>query len=629
MNVAVDQQGGGPRPALAPDQTRPPRRWLRAAGRRLLAVARHPVTVHLTVLLGYLAAGIAVTWPRATYLTDGKVSANLDASGYVWDLWWMAHCVEHLKDPWTTNYLAAPVGTMLGLHTLMPLPGALMTPVTAAWGPSVSYNLLVIAMPGLLAYVMYRVARLWLPGQAGPLAAGGLFGFSAIMTWQYWMHLNLAAAALFLPMTLEAVVRMRRHPGFRQALVVGLVLGGCMLTDQETAIMAVMLAIVAIAPWLVRRPWLRRLAVVGVAAMTALVVASPQLIAIAHESRFGGPQPQPSVGQYWGGVRIPNVFEPSPRLAGYGWHVGQAHLWSTYGIVISVLGLAGLILGLVLARGSRRRSVILLGLLWLGATVMALGAVLHVGQHVYVPLAHWWDGKPVSYLMPFTWFVKLPGLSSFREPSRMAELGLVAAALLAGYAVTWVRQHIRDWRWFPASRLAVAVLFAVGLGEAGMGLPPVGTMPAALPRLDRPIAADHSGSLVVDIPFGLRGGVGITGQAFNVQTLMLATADGHPLGDAYLSRVPAVTAADVALEPFYADLISAQEGYYQFTSAEAQTAAENAITMHIGWILLWKPNPHLEHYLTTTGFKLDYVADGAMVYRPKPDVLLTPQGARH
>jgi hypothetical protein len=33
--------------------------------------------------------------------------------------------------------------------------------------------------------------------------------------------------------------------------------------------------------------------------------------------------------------------------------------------------------------------------------------------------------------------------------------------------------------------------------------------------------------------------------------------------------------------------------------------------------------------LTSTGFKLDYVADGAMVYRPKPDVLLTPQGARH
>jgi hypothetical protein len=389
--------------------------------------------------------------------------------------------------------------------------------------------------------------------------------------------------------------------------------------------MAALLAAVAVVPWLVRRPWLRRLAVVGVAAMTALVVASPQLIAIAHESKFGGPPPLPTPRAYWSGVRIPNVFEPSPRLLGYGWHLGQAHEWSTYGIVISVLGAVGL----VLAWGTRRRSATLLGLLWLAATIMALGSVVHVGHHVYVPLAHWWDGVPVSYLMPFTWFVKTPGLASFREPSRMAELGLVAAALLAGYAVTWVREHIRDWRWFPASRLVVAVVFALGLGEAGMGLPPVGTMPAALPRLDGPIAADHSGSVLVDVPFGLRGGVGITGQAFNVQTLMLATADQHPLGDAYLSRVPAVTAADIALEPFYGDLMSTQEGHYQFTSAELQIAAENAITMHIGWILLWKPYPHLEHYLTSTGFKLDYVADGAMVYRPKPDVLLTPQGARH
>jgi hypothetical protein len=621
QSVVADPQGGLPGPDQQAGQAQPaqPGAPWRVARQRALAVARHPAVVHLTVLVGFLAAGIAITWPRATYLTDGKVSANLDASGYVWDLWWMAHCVQHLTDPWTTSYLAAPVGTMLGLHTLMPLPGALMTPITATWGPSVSYNLLVIASPGLLAYVMYRVARLWLPGQAGPLAAGGLFGFSAIMTWQYWMHLNLALAALFLPMTLEAVVRLRRHPGFRQALVLGLVLGGCMLTDQETAIMAVMLAVVALVPWLVRRPWLRRLAVVGVATMTALVVASPQLLAIAHETKYGGPQPQPSVGQYWGGVRIPNIFEPSPRLAAFGWHLGQAHEWSTYGIVLSVLGLIGLVLAVV----SRRRGAILLGLLWLGATVMAFGAVFHLGHRVFVPWAHWWDGVPVSYLMPFTWFVKIPGLSSFREPSRMAELGLVAAALLAGYAVTWVRVHVREWRWFPASRVIVAVVFALGLGEAGMGLAPVGTMPAALPALDGPIAADHSHSVVVDIPYGLRGGVGITGEAFNVQTLMLATQDGHPLGDAYLSRVPAVTAADIGIEPFYSDLISAQEGHYQFTHAEVKMAADNAASMHIGWILLWVPNIHLEKYLTSTGFRFDYQADGAMVYRPASDVPVT------
>ena len=308
--VAIDPQGTIPGLSRVPGQGQPP--GLRG---RLRATARHPVTIHLAVLLGYVAAGIAVTWPRATYLADGRVPATLDASGYVWDLWWMAHCVEHLSDPWATSYLAAPVGTLLGLHTLMPLPGALLTPVTAIFGPSAAYNLLTIAMPGLLGYAMYRVARLWLPGQAGPLAAGGFFGFSAILTWQTWMHLNLALAALFLPVTLEAVVRLRRHPGFRQALVLGLVLGAGMLTDQETAIMAAMLAVVALLPWLVTRPWLPRLAVVGMAAMTALVVASPQLIAIAHETAVGGPQPRPSRDRVLG--RGPDP-EPVRALAAAG-----------------------------------------------------------------------------------------------------------------------------------------------------------------------------------------------------------------------------------------------------------------------------------------------------------------------
>ena len=177
--------------------------------------------------------------------------------------------------------------------------------------------------------------------------------------------------------------------------------------------------------------------------------------------------------------------------------------------MLSVLALAGL----VLAR--RRRNARLLGLLWLGASIMALGAVLHVGSRVYVPLAHLWDGVPVSYLMPYTWFVKVPGLSGFREPSRLCELGLVPAALLGGYTVSWVRQHTRGWARLQGARLVVAAVFAAGLLEAGMGTAPAPTMAAALPALDGPIAADHSRSVVLDVPFGLRGGVGITGQAFN------------------------------------------------------------------------------------------------------------------
>ncbi len=303
------------RAASAPDDGAP-------AGSRP-ARAAHPVVVHLTVLLGYIGAGIAVTWPHASYLA-GRMIATRDAGCYVWDLWWMARCVEHLASPWSTGLLAAPVGTQLGFHTLMPLVGVVMLPVTALFGPTVSFNLLSIALPGLLSYAMYRVARLWLPSQIAAIAAGGFFGYSVIVDYWAWVHVNLAAGALFVPMALEAAVRLRRRPGPVQALILGLVIGASVLVDQDSALMAALVAAVALLPWLFSRPvpagpadrsiaarvlgaprWTRLLPVTLAALVTA-VVASPQLLAIAHEIKVASRRPRP--------MRPPTWPEPGFRM---------------------------------------------------------------------------------------------------------------------------------------------------------------------------------------------------------------------------------------------------------------------------------------------------------------------------
>ena len=122
---------------------------------------------------------------------------------------------------------------------------------------------------------------------------------------------------------------------------------------------------------------------------------------------------------------------------------------------------------------------------------------------MYAPLAENWHGLRVSLLMPYTWLVRVPGLSALREADRLAILGLVGAALLAGSAVDWLRRHARP---------PIIAVAALGVLEAGWsGSQSTGTMPTAMPALDRPIAADHSGSVVLDVPFGLRGGIGLYG----------------------------------------------------------------------------------------------------------------------
>ena len=41
-------------------------------------------------------------------------------------------------------------------------------------------------------------------------------------------------------------------------------------------------------------------------------------------------------------------------------------------------------------------------------------------------------------------------------------------------------------------------------------------------------------------------------------------------------------------------------------------------TLHVGWVVVWLPKPDqsLSRYLSATGFRFAYRADGASVYRP-------------
>ena len=633
---------------------------------------RSPVARHLLILVCYLLAGIAATWPRGAYLVEGRLQATRDAGVYVWDFWWMAHQVLHLSNPWYTRAIAAPVGGQLGYHALMPLDGVVMLPVTLLFGPSASYNLLSILMPGLMGYAMYRAARLWLPGQLAPLAAGAFYGLSAEMAWHAWYQLNLSAGVLFLPVALEAAIRLRRTPRWPQALFLGAAIGCSLLSDQESAVLVAILAAVVLLPWLfgargwdglvasrgqagsgpgtgqagaeqgggkhggavARQPLRVRLAAIAMAAVAAVVVGAPQIIAMEAQTKSGGAYIPPSLVNFYyarSAAYLPSMFLASPRLNSLSSALhpitspgATGDGVPTFGLVLSVLALLGLIVFW------RRRTAWLFAVIWLGSAALALGTTLRIGNHVYLPLGQTWEGVKVSDIMPFTWFVRVPGLAGFRESARILMMGFPAAAMLAGAAVYWLQKH---------SRVLLVVLLAAAAMELGwQGSSATGKMPTALPALDRPIAADHSSSIVVDIPFGIRGGVPLPGEgaAFNPESEVLATADGHPRAIAYFSRTPPQTLRQVTAHPFYGDLLalgrldapllyallSGRPGGPRVQAADASITAARADArrMHVGWVLVWTKTPGVRNYLARTGFRFDYRADGVSVYRPAADL---------
>ncbi|HUK69139.1 MAG TPA: hypothetical protein VLW50_10380 [Streptosporangiaceae bacterium] len=611
-------------------------------------LARQPVVVHVVILLGYTAAGIAVTWPRVTYLA-GRLPNTRDQATYVWDMWWMARQIEHFANPFTTHQIIAPVGAPLAYHTLMPLVGLIMMPVTLTAGSMFAVYLISVILPGLLCYAMYRAARLWLP-MTGALASGALFGLSSMLSWRAWFHLNIAAGVLFLPITLEAAVRLRRDPGGRRAAVLGLIIGLALLVDSESAILAVIVAGVTLARWLGPRivattartemtestestastastastdrdpsaiGVIRMLRLLLLGGGVAMLTASPQIIAMVQQAPALASNPATLADDYVTyGVALPQMFAPSPRVASFGlhrlgtifYHGITSEGMPTFGVTVTVLGLLG-----ALAAWRRRRSRIWL-LLWASGCLLALGPVLFIGTRPYAPLAVPDHGHAMSLLLPYTWFVRLPGMSGFREANRFTELALIPATLLAGSAVQWIKVR------FAPALVLVAAFAVLELGWSSpnpSAMPPnmPVTMPDGLPAVDRAIARDHSGSLVVDVPLGFRSGTAWFGLGFRPEALVLATFDDHPRAVGLVARLPPQTWRALQQHGFYLDLTRAQQSE-PVNPASIPAALADARHMHVGWVLVWQPvTPGLASFLGQTGFRSDYRVDGVSVYR--------------
>jgi hypothetical protein len=297
-------------------------------------------------------------------------------------------------------------------------------------------------------------------------------------------------------------------------------------------------------------------------------------------------------------------------------------------VTLTALALIGLIVAW------RQRRAWQLAALWAGCAALALGMSLWVAKRQFIPWMQDWHGVRVSPLLPYTWFVRIPGLSAFREADRMAILGLVPAALLAGMAVNWMRYHARP---------LIAVVIALGVLELGYaGNPKIGSMPTAYPGLDGPIAAGPSASIVVDVPYGMRGGIPEYGGRFAAPALVMATADTNPRAIAYVSRIPASTLDAIMNNAFYTSLIKTQHftfppvtvpltaaaqqsrplwarklsSYTPLTAAQVAAGRRRAARMHIGWVVVWYSNPAIVQYLHQTGFRFAYRADGSSVYRP-------------
>jgi hypothetical protein len=162
----------------------------------------------LSALAVYAAAWLllvgrhAVVDPAHTCACQG----NGDPTAFMWSLVWWPHAIIHGLNPFFAHNIWAPSGVNVAAADLAPGASILFAPITAAFGPLVTYNLLSFLAPVLASWFAFRLCRRIAGAFLPSLVGGYIFGFSTYELGQSLGHLNLVFVFL-VPAAVHLVLR--------------------------------------------------------------------------------------------------------------------------------------------------------------------------------------------------------------------------------------------------------------------------------------------------------------------------------------------------------------------------------------------------------------------------------------
>ncbi len=563
-----------------------------ATGRR-----RH----HILAALGYIGVALLFAWPLPLHLTEALPgSPSGDTGVYVWNLWVFRHQIlAHHAFPFATleilNLDRAAVP--LALHNYTTVANLLAFPFIGLIGTVAAFNVLTIGTGVLAAYAMFLYALRRTGDAAAAFAGGLLFGFNPFMTARSTEHFSLAQAAP-LPIFGLLMLLMFQNPGPRLAACAGLVVAWAYLSDPYYAVYCLLIAVFMVGysliaverrPEPVRRIWWTAVVnllllcvfglIVGIAVrgggrvellglrISVTRLYTPVLLftllagvrlwmalrtrirwrpmfrpAYLRAALVGGlvcvgalapvvvAMTSAGGGRIWNGPRvwwrssapgidaaawlIPNPFNPWFGTIGADWlstlpNGLVENVASVSWVAVATIAMAVLVAGF---RGNRGWWV------FTGVfALLSLGPFIRIaGMDTYLPT-------------PWALLRYLPVVGAARMPTRMTVLVMLGISMLFALALQQLRAHQRR-PWIVTS-IAVACL--------GLELLPAPRrlFSAAVPDVARVIAADPREVKVLNLPFGLKDGLG-GGGGFSTAYQYHQTVHEKPLIGGYLSRLP-------------------------------------------------------------------------------------------
>ncbi len=247
--------------------------------RTLLLTPRWSRALPAVVVATYVVLGLIAYWPVFPGISHRLFGQTDDYLQSAWFIGWVPHAIAHGLNPFFTNAMFVPTGVNLAQNTASPLFGLIGAPLTEAFNPLVTTNvLMVLAMPvsATAAFVVLREWKVWLPGAA----LGGLvYGFSPYMVGQGTDHLYLTFAPLppFIALTIVSILQRKGSP-WRLGIQLGLLVVAQYLISQEVLVDIAIISFAALVCFALRYP--RRIPAIALAIGRPLLVALPLVVAL-------------------------------------------------------------------------------------------------------------------------------------------------------------------------------------------------------------------------------------------------------------------------------------------------------------------------------------------------------------
>src|SRR5919106_210777 len=215
---------------------------------------RRALASQLAVVLGYVLAASAFTWPLPLHLgTHFTGDPGGDTGVYVWNQWVFHQEVIEGHNPLATEKILSLTSRVdLTQHNYTAFLNVLALPLISPLGIVTAFNavfLLICVLNALMAYGLIRRATAATRFEA--FLGGLVFAWAPAMVARTTGHFSLVPAAA-LPAFLWALVNAERSRSAKDAALVGLCMAWAALSDAYYGVYCLMIAILYLAATLVR-----------------------------------------------------------------------------------------------------------------------------------------------------------------------------------------------------------------------------------------------------------------------------------------------------------------------------------------------------------------------------------------